>query len=142
MFLPIKADFTLPRFPVLTLLVCAICAGVFMKQISDWKEFNYAVDRFCMVDRSRIAQMVFKQIEERERVQHCAEIMYSIDSAPDPNEVIEQLVSEIRPLAGYDYNDSQAYVAQMMAAAMMRFRPRMPPPGARERHGRRLVRPL
>ena len=53
--------------------------------------------------------------------------MYLIDSAPDSDEVIEQLVSEIRPLAGYDYNDSQAYVAQMLNDELHRYRRIVPP---------------
>ena len=36
MFLPVKADFHLPRFPFLTVLICVICTGVFLKQQSDW----------------------------------------------------------------------------------------------------------
>jgi membrane associated rhomboid family serine protease len=35
-FLPIKADFSLPRWPILTALVCLIRLAVFLKQQSDW----------------------------------------------------------------------------------------------------------
>ena len=59
MFLPIKADFPLPRFPWLTVLVCLICIGVFVKQQSDWRDFGMAMERFCNSSRSHLEQIVF-----------------------------------------------------------------------------------
>ena len=64
MFLPVKADFPLPRFPILTVLVCMICAAVFVKQLHDWKDFNAAIERYCELDRSRLENMVFTRRAE------------------------------------------------------------------------------
>ena len=99
-FLPIKADFTLPRFPVLTLIVCLICGAVFIKQISDWHDFNAAIDRYCQLDRSRLEQMVFTRIAEKEEYGHCAEMMYTIATSEDGTTMINEIVSRLRPLAG------------------------------------------
>ena len=60
MFLPVKADFGLPRVPYLTILVCLVCALVFLKQQSDWAEYEVALDRFCTTDRSYIDLIIFE----------------------------------------------------------------------------------
>ena len=78
MFLPVKADFALPRFPILTVLICLICFGVFIKQQSDWKEFGLAIDRFCNASRSHIEQIVFERIAETQNMDACGDIMYTI----------------------------------------------------------------
>ena len=62
MFLPVKADFALPRVPILTILVCLVCIGVFLKQQSDWRDFGMAIDRFCSSSRTHIQQIVFDRI--------------------------------------------------------------------------------
>ena len=127
MFLPVKADFPLPRFPVLTVLVCLICAGVFFKQISDWQRFNAAIDRYCELDRSRIEHMVFTQIADLNDYGYCAEMMYTIASADDGLSIVEDIVTQLRPLTGFNRNDSQEYVRQMLHDELRRYRTAVPP---------------
>jgi membrane associated rhomboid family serine protease len=126
MFVPVKADFALPRFPVLTVVVGFACLFVFAKQLSDWKDFERAIDRYCMQDRTRLQQMVFSRIEELEDYGHCAELMYRIDTADDENQIIEDIVLGIRPLVGLSFDDSRYYVQQMLEDELRRYRSIVP----------------
>ena len=56
MILPIRADFPLPGLPALTVLVCLICFAVFMKQSSDWNDFEHSVTRYCDGDRTYVPE--------------------------------------------------------------------------------------
>ena len=114
MFLPVKADFDLPRFPVLTVVVCVICLGVFMVQLSDWKSFEQAIDNYCSQDRSRLKEMVFGRIEEMQQYGHCAELMYRLDTADDQEAMITDIVTNVRPLVGFNRDDSKSYMRQML----------------------------
>jgi membrane associated rhomboid family serine protease len=127
MFLPIKADFVLPRFPILTVLVCLLCAGVFFKQISDWNDFEEAIGRYCELDRSRLEDMVFSRIEELEEYGHCAEMMYTIASARDGDAVIDKIVLEARPLVGFNSEDSRSYIRKMLNEELLQYRRIVPP---------------
>ncbi|MCP5090835.1 MAG: hypothetical protein GY949_07920, partial [Gammaproteobacteria bacterium] len=71
MFLPVRADFRLPRFPVLTVLVCLICVGVFLKQQSDWNDFGLAMERFCSSSRSHIDEIIFDRIGAAQDTDSC-----------------------------------------------------------------------
>ncbi len=121
MFLPIKADFPLPRFPVLTVLVCVICFGVFMVQLSAWKEFDRAMDRYCYQERSRLQEMVFSRIEEMQDYGYCGQLMYNLDNAEDQDAMITDIVVNMRPLVGFSYEDSQIYVRQMLEDELRRW---------------------
>ena len=129
MFIPVKADFALPRFPVLTVLVCLICFGVFIKQQSDWKEFGMAIDRFCNSSRSHIEQIVFERIASSQNMDTCGDIMYTIanDPAREESEVIAEMASEMRPLTGFNSEDSREYVRQMLEEETRRFNALVPP---------------
>ena len=129
MFLPVKADFPLPRFPILTILVCVICLGVFLKQQSDWREFGMAIDRFCNSSRTHIQQIVFDRIAASEGTNSCGDIMYTIANDPerDTNEVIADMASKMRPLTGYNTQDSREYVRQMLEEETRRFEALVPP---------------
>jgi hypothetical protein len=86
MFLPVKADFQLPRFPILTVLVCLICLGVFLKQQSDWHDFSMAMERFCGATRSHIETIIFERIGVAQGTDSCASIMYGITNDPARSE--------------------------------------------------------
>ncbi|MDH3812089.1 MAG: rhomboid family intramembrane serine protease [Gammaproteobacteria bacterium] len=128
MFLPVKADFALPRFPILTVLICLICFGVFIKQQSDWKEFGLAIDRFCNASRSHIEQIVFERIAESQNMDACGDIMYTIANDPtrEESEVIAEMASKIRPLTGFNSEDSREYVQQMLEEQTRRFNTLVP----------------
>ena len=129
MFLPVKADFALPRFPILTVLVCLICFGVFIKQQSDWKEFGMAIDQFCNESRSHIEQIIFECIAASQNMDTCADIMYTIANDPtrEESEVIAEMASKIRPLTGFNSEDSREYVRLMLEEETRRFNTLVPP---------------
>lgn len=127
MFVPIKADFPLPGFPILTIVVCLICAGVFYKQINDDVKFNSSIERYCDLDRSRLEEMVFDRIAELQDYGHCAEMMYRIASAEDGQLIVEKIVSELRPLVGFNRENSREYVRQMLQDELRKYQSIVPP---------------
>lgn len=127
MFLPIRADFPLPGIPFLTIIVCLVCGGIFMKQSSGWDDWERSIERYCMLDRTRIEQMVFARISEASQYVDCGHLMYEISSASDGDTIIDDLVVKIRPLAGLSASDSQAYVRQMLQDEVRKYKTVVPP---------------
>jgi len=123
MFLPVKADFQLPHFPVLTVLICLICSGVFLKQQNDRREFNVAMAQFCNSANSHIDTMIFERIGNAQGMNSCAGVMFTITNDPERNEaeVIKDVATGIRPLAGLSATDSVTYVSQVLEEHARRF---------------------
>ena len=113
MFLPVKADFKLPRFPWLTAVVCALCFGIFLKQVGDWNKFENAVYGFCGESRSNITQMIFNEIAGNSP-EACIAVMHGIAASDDEQATIEKMVSEMRPLKSFSVEDSKFYVSGML----------------------------
>ncbi|MCH8074016.1 MAG: rhomboid family intramembrane serine protease [Proteobacteria bacterium] len=113
MFLPVKADFKLPRFPWLTAVVCAVCFGIFLKQVGDWNQFEDALYGFCGESRSNITQMIFNEISDNSPAA-CIAVMYGIAASDDEQATIEKMVSEMRPLKSFSVDDSKFYVSDML----------------------------
>lgn len=122
MFIPIKSDFPLPRFPALTLLVCAICFVVFAFQLSAWDQYRKDHARYCAgQDRSRLTEMVFSQIASVKNIGSCGRIMYSIANADDQDAAIDDLVVGLRPFAGYSRQDSREQMTRIMHDELRRY---------------------
>jgi membrane associated rhomboid family serine protease len=125
MFLPVKADFTLPRFPWLTAIVCVVCFGIFLKQSNDWNKFETAVYTFCGKSRSDIAQMIFKQISDNSS-EACIDVMYGIATSDDAKATIDQMVAQMSPLKGFNVEDSRFYVSGMLNEELRNYHIRVP----------------
>ena len=122
MFIPIKSDFPLPRFPSLTLLVSVICIVVFAFQLSAWEKYSKDHMRYCAgLDRSRLTEMVFTQATALRNVDSCGEIMYSIANADDKDAAIADLVNGLKPFVGYSTQDSREYMTQIMQSELQRY---------------------
>lgn len=122
MFIPVKADFVLPKFPWMTLVVCAICVVVFFDQVADRKAFYEGTERYCHADRSRIEEIVFTRIAELEEYGYCNEMMMEIAMAKNGSEVIDDIAGRLKPLAGFNREDSRTYVQQMLQDELQRYR--------------------
>jgi len=122
MFLPIKADFRLPAWPVLTALVCLVCLAVFLKQESDWRKFSLSVDRYCAKPQSHLTQMIMTRVEELRQADFCGEVMYHLSQSPDEDAEIADIAISIKPLSGFSPPDSREYVAQMLTDELRYFR--------------------
>jgi len=122
MFLPIKADFRLPAWPVLTALVCLVCLAVFLKQESDWRKFSLSVDRYCAKPQSHLTQMIMTRVEELRQADFCGEVMYHLSQSPDEDAEIADITISIKPLSGFSPPDSREYVAQMLTDELRYFR--------------------
>ena len=125
MFVPVKADHVLLRFPWLTAIVCVLCFGIFLKQSNDWNKFENAVYVFCGKSRSDIAQMIFKEISDNSP-DACIDVMYGIATSDDTQATIDQIVSEMRPLKSFSVEDSKFYVSDMLNEELRNYHIRVP----------------
>ncbi len=123
LFLPIKADFPLPRIPVLTFVVCVVCAIVFWQQLEHRKDFFRDIVRYCNSDQSRLSQMVFERMASPGPYVNCnkANTMYTIANADDSAAMLEEIAVGARPLVGFNIEDSREYVRQMLEEELVRY---------------------
>jgi len=126
MFIPVKADFKLARFPYLTALVCILCLGVFLKQISDWDVYETAVFEFCDEPRSNLKRMIFLDIAGEDNAMPCVEVVYWIAESENEKETITDIAAEIETLTGLTQEDSRLYVENMLTEELRNYHIKVP----------------
>ena len=126
MFLPVRADYPLARFPILTVLVCLVCFGVFLKQDSDWAEFENSIEQYCDGERSRIDTMVLQRVNALKNATMCGEVMYHIDNSGQPEAEIEEIVASLKPLSGFNADDSREYFRSILNDELRLYRRYVP----------------
>ena len=77
----------------MTILVCVLCFGVFLKQESDWSKFEHAIERYCDGARSRIDQIVLQRVDTLKGSEICGQAMYEIDNSDEPDDIYSWLTN-------------------------------------------------
>ena len=122
MFLPVKADFKLPHWPVLTALVCLVCFGVFLKQEADWADFSLSIDKYCAKPQNRITKMIMTRVAEQQDAEFCGEVMFRLSRSENEADDIAEIAAAIKTLSGFDGEDSRYYVTLMLTEELQYFR--------------------
>jgi len=126
LFIPVKADFPLPRFPYLTVLVCVMCIGVFLHQMSTWNDYERAFTSFCSEPKGRLTEMVMARIAEASSDSACFDVLLDIDTSKDPTETIQKMADGMKPLVGLSTQDSRLYVLDKLTEQFRLFKIRVP----------------
>jgi membrane associated rhomboid family serine protease len=71
--------------------------------------------------------MVFKRLAGDATESACIDVVHAIAIAEDREELISEMVTGMRPLAGYDREESSLYVADMLAEEVWRYDQLVPP---------------
>ena len=110
----------------MTILVCVVCLGIFLKQESDWSNFEHAIERYCDGSRSRINQIVLQRVDELKSSQICGQAMYEIDNSDEPEHETDKIVDALKPLSGLSNDDSREYVRQILNDELRLYRNYVP----------------
>ncbi|MEL7186325.1 MAG: hypothetical protein AAFN50_07800, partial [Pseudomonadota bacterium] len=107
----------------MTVLVCLVCIGVHIKQQSEWHDFNMAIVKFCATERGHIDKIIFDRLGAGQDIESCMQFMYSLTEDPEKSEAerIAEVVRPMRPLTGYNLNDSRTYVSMFLEEEIQRY---------------------
>lgn len=118
---PYKADVELSRWPVLTLLVCAVCIGVFARQVSSAHAYATTLNQYCTQNIAREERLVLRYLSGPPG-QHYCDVLLEIRAAPDHAVAIRDLAENSRPTPFYrNRADSVDYVYTTLSASFARF---------------------
>ena len=123
---PYKADVELGRWPVLTLVVCAICLLVFAQQAYSDFRYREALETFCTTQVTRDEQLVLRYLSDDPN-QHYCNVMLAIREAPATNRAMLEFAEQARPIPFYPNRaDSTEYIYGVLSDSWYRFQRAVP----------------
>lgn len=96
-FFPYRVDLNLNRFPIWTLLVMAICMGVYVAQESSVRKIFQFAENYCTKDHSRAFWLAMDRVAGEASPLACAKAMLTIHEKPDHAISIEALAKAAKP---------------------------------------------
>lgn len=122
---PYKADVDLPRWPVLTLIVCAVCIWVFTRQAISEHQYAKALNHYCNnITRDELLALRYLPGEPN---QHYCELLLTIRESADRKKTMLVLAEASLPTPFYrDKIDSTNYLYNVLEQSSMRFEREVP----------------
>ena len=125
LLIPYKADVDLGRWPVMTLLVCAICTWVFVRQDLSARAYTHSLDEFCTHGITRDEQLVMRYLDVEPGTHYC-DVLLRIRDAPDAKLAIASIAQGATPMPFYpNREDGERYIYGVLNDSYDRFERRV-----------------
>ena len=87
-----------------------------------------AITKFCNSQRSHVEQIVYERISASEGLGECMEVLYTITNDPDrdESEVIADMAARMKPLTGFNREDSTIFVSDLLHDEIRRYKALVP----------------
>lgn len=112
----------------MTVLVCLVCFGVHLMQENERHQFNMAMIKFCATERNHLDTIIFERLGAGQDIESCMQLMYSLTEDPEKSEaeMIADTIRPMKPLTGYNLEDSRTYVSIFLEKEIQRYRRLVP----------------
>lgn len=100
-FFPYKLDISLYRIPLLTILVCIVCAATFWSQLKSSGTFIGNLRSYCTQETDANLHAILQSIDDEKIGAGCVSVFLAIRNSKDRDATIEQLAHEVRGLDFY-----------------------------------------
>jgi len=113
-FFPYMADHETKKIPLITILVCLICVGVYFQQYKNEKALNYSIDGFCGAEQSEIFRLALISAYGSSSPKKCVALILGMHTAKNQDKFIGTVVKKSKILAGFNRADSNQYLTKVL----------------------------
>jgi membrane associated rhomboid family serine protease len=132
-FFPYRLDANTRRWPVLTLLICILCALVYWQQYSVDRQYVQALKRFCLEDLSQRELAWLNRVPAERRDSKCGFLLESIRETGDAGSEIERLAALTRPIKLFtSEQENRKHVETQLTEIYRKFERDVPEPLTRD----------
>jgi membrane associated rhomboid family serine protease len=132
-FFPYRLDANTHRWPVLTLLICILCASIYWQQYSVDRQYAQALKKFCLEDLSQRELAWLHRVPTDGHGNKCGFLLESIRETGDAGAEIERLAALTRPIKLFaSGRENRAHVESILAEIYNKFEREVPEPLTRD----------
>jgi membrane associated rhomboid family serine protease len=132
-FFPYRLDANTHRWPVLTLLICILCALIYWQQYSVDRQYVQALKKFCLEDLSARELAWLNRVPTQRRGNKCGFLLESIRETGDADAEIERLAALTRPIKLFaSEQENRAHVESILTEIYRKFEHDVPEPLTRD----------
>ena len=122
MFFPYRARISLHRFPLLTVLVCLLCIGIYTAQFNNQRALRQAADDFCEREQERGFLQALRRFAGSDDARVCAALVLALYGAKDDKAELARLTERLRAPPRVAEGRLASYYEQVLLDAIRTFR--------------------
>ena len=114
LFIPFRYDLNLSKLPVLTIVVCLVCIGVYSQQFANELEFHEESLNYCSQSMTSAQRMALEKSTGSGTAEACVSLMYKLTLAEDPEGVVRYFAANAEKFAAYNEEDSRIFIENFL----------------------------
>ncbi len=111
---PYKADHATRYVPVITILICFVCLGIFYKQQKNVEALTISINDFCGTHQSEIFRLSLISFYGNSKPEMCIKLILGMHTAKSQQEFVNETIKKSSTLAGFSRTDSNQYLEQVI----------------------------
>ena len=128
-FFPYRLDANTHRWPILTLLLCILCAAIYWQQYSVDRAYVLALNKFCLEDLSQRELAWLNRVPAERRGNKCGFLLESIRETGNADAEIERLAALTRPIRLFtSEQENRKHVVTQLTEIYRKFERDVPEP--------------
>jgi membrane associated rhomboid family serine protease len=110
LFFPYRADHEINKIPIITIMICLICIGIYFQQDKNIKDLNQTIDGFCGAQQSEIFRLSLISIYGSSSPKMCVKFILGMHTAKNQDNFLKDTIRKSRTLAGFSRTNSDQYL--------------------------------
>ncbi len=126
-FLPFRMDSRKKGLPLITVLICLICIGVYWEQVSQDKAYYKAIERYCGYEIRREVVAALQAVKHKDSGNYCQEVFEEVRESERPVNKLKELADQAKPTGLFaTAEDDAAYLFLRLNEGYRAFQARVP----------------
>ena len=115
LFFPYKVDIDLNRLPVVTILICLICCGIYILQYSSERAVTNSALEFCKQKHQVKLNLVLERVVGHGDLLACVKLFSSLHNNSNPKNVISLLAERSGTISSLDFARSKILIVNTLS---------------------------
>jgi membrane associated rhomboid family serine protease len=126
LFFPYRAQIALYRLPMITIVVCLLCVGLYTAQFLNQRSIIQSTITYCERQHDREFREMLRSMTGTVDLKTCVQLMLGLYHAKDEKAELASLTRKIRDVAGVANADPQSYYGDILRNAYQSYRREVP----------------
>ncbi len=113
-FFPYRADHEIRYIPLITILICILCIGIYIQQEKNVKALTFSIDGFCGAQQSQTYRLALSSLYGSSTPRDCVDFILGMHTAKNQDKFLNDTIKKGHALAGLSRADSDQYLAKIL----------------------------
>lgn len=120
-FIPFRVDLNFNRLPIITVLVCLLCLGIYIQQLTSIEKIRTTITGFCKNQTESSFKLAIEKIAGADTWENCAGVFWGIYQSKSRVATINEFIDRADGFDGFSDAYGKKYIREQINEKLVEF---------------------